>query len=317
MKPFQPLRWLSNPHVQTIVGQYLHNLWSAVPSTQHILSLPDGDRIVLHETVTTPARPEQPVALLVHGLGGCARSGYMERITLRLSKLGWRAFRMDMRACGAGVGLARRFYTAACSQDVRAALEYLAQKFPQAPLAVLGFSLGGNIVLKYVGEAADALPRLLRAVVALAPPIDLVRSSEMLSRLPWYDAFYVYNLTRQVRRHQQHFPDLPPAVFPRSLTVRLFDDCYTAPRWGFAGALAYYREASAAPYIPAIRTPTFILTARDDPFVAVEPFEKLSASAVEVHISDQGGHLGFLGRDWKGGVRWAETQIIEWLKKHI
>jgi uncharacterized protein len=128
----------------------------------------------------------------------------------------------------------------------------------------------------------------------------------------------VHLLTKQVEQHQRHFPDLPRVAWPRRTTLRQFDDLYTAPRWGYADALDYYRQASACSRIAAIRMPTFILTARDDPFVAVEPFDQLQASpppGVEVHITAQGGHLGFLGKDETGGIRWAETQVANWLVK--
>jgi predicted alpha/beta-fold hydrolase len=327
--PFRPLPLLGNPHVQTILG----NLLAGVPRTsrvqKRIVALPDGDRIMLHETAPRLISPlplgerwalraRVPIALLVHGLGGSHRSGYMTRMTNRLGDLGWRVFRMDLRAAGAGIRLARRFYSAACSEDVRIVVENLSVAFPETPLTVLGFSLGGNIVLKFAGElAARPLPSL-RAVATIAPPIDLVRCSELLARFPFYDAFYVHHLTSQVTQHQQYLPDVPKVVFPRRMNLRQFDDLYTAPRWGYADALDYYRQASASPWIPAIRVPTFILTARDDPFVAVEPFETLPAlTAVEIHISAHGGHLGFLGRDGFGGIRWAEAQIVNWLTKQI
>ena len=102
------------------------------------------------------------------------------------------------------------------------------------------------------------------------------------------------------------------------MSLRQFDDIYTAPRWGYADALDYYGKASALPWIPAIRVPTFILTARDDPFVAVEPFDALpTLPSIEVLISAHGGHMGFLGSDGNGGIRWAEAQVVNWLIKQI
>jgi predicted alpha/beta-fold hydrolase len=182
----------------------------------------------------------------------------------------------------------------------------------------VGFSLGGNIVLRFAGECGStALPNL-RAVATIGPPIDLVRCSEMISRLRFYDAFYVRHLVRQVTEHHRWFPDLPVVAFPRRTTLRMFDDLYTAPRWGYADALDYYRQASALSGMGAIRVPTYILTARDDPFVAVQPFEELTPNpAVEVHISAHGGHLGFLGVDGIGGIRWAETQLVSWLTNMV
>jgi uncharacterized protein len=313
---FQPLPLLGNPHVQTILGSLLSGGRRASIARQHVIALPDGDRIVLHET--PPRRPgaQETIALLVHGLGGCHRSGYMQRTTNRLCDLGWRVFRMDLRGAGAGLSLARRFYNAACSDDVRVVIEHLAEAWPGVPLAVVGFSLGGNIVVKLAAECAERpLPSLI-AVAAMAPPLDLIRCSDLIAKYPLYDAFYVHHLTTQVAEHERHFPDLPKIVFPRRTTLRQFDELYTAPRWGYANALDYYGQASALPSVPKIRVPSFLLTARDDPFVAVESFDAIQAAPpVEVHIAERGGHLGFVGPDGSGGIRWAETQIVNWLQK--
>jgi predicted alpha/beta-fold hydrolase len=312
---FRPLPLLGNPHVQTILGNLLRGRPRTARVAKRIVPLQDGDNIVLHES---SARNDAPIALLIHGLGGSHRSPYMARMTQRLNERGWHVFRMDLRCAGAGLRFARRFYNAACSADVRAVVERLHAAYPRSPIAVVGFSLGGNIALKFAGElAADPLPAL-GAVAAIAPPIDLIRCSEMIARYPLYDRFYVHHLTTQVVRHQQHFPDLPRVEFPRRTNLRLFDELYTAPRGGYADALDYYRKASALPWIEAIRVPTFILTARDDPFVAIEPFDALPRmESVEVHIAPHGGHMGFLGADGAGGIRWAETQLVGWLENQI
>jgi predicted alpha/beta-fold hydrolase len=118
----------------------------------------------------------------------------------------------------------------------------------------------------------------------------------------------------EARLRQRFFPDLPPLRFPRRMTIRLFDELYTAPRSGFADAMDYYRKASCATLIHRIQVPTLILTARDDPFIAVEPFEELKLPAnVQVRLVAHGGHIGFLGWDGCGGIRWAERRLVEWV----
>jgi predicted alpha/beta-fold hydrolase len=262
--------------------------------------------------------PHRPIAVLIHGLGGSHRSAYLPRMARRLNDAGWRVFRMDLRGAGAGVRLARRFYNAGCSDDIRAVVEYLSARWPGQPIVVAGFSLGGNIALKLAGESAEQPLPGLHAVVAVAPPVDLVRCSTRLARHRFYDAFFVRLLVEQVSKHQHHFADLPRIAFPRRLKLQGFDDIYTAPRWGYADALDYYQRASALPHMGAIRVPTYILTARDDPFIAVEPFEELTMPpSVEVQITPHGGHLGFLGADGAGGIRWAETQIVRWMERSL
>jgi predicted alpha/beta-fold hydrolase len=136
----------------------------------------------------------------------------------------------------------------------------------------------------------------------------------MLAAYPFYDRHFVHSLMRQVQCQQRYFPELASVAFPRRMTLRLFDDLYTAPRGGFADALDYYRRASALPLLGDIQVPTFILTAADDPFIDVAIFRRLPASANrEVLISKRGGHLGFLGWDGAGGIRWAERRVADWI----
>ncbi len=314
MTPFRPLPLLGNPHLQTVLGHVLAGARLTFPSRPARVALADGDALAIHDTTPRHWHRGGPVAVLVHGLGGCHDSPYVRRVTQQLALGAARVIRVDLRGCGAGARLARRFFCAACSDDLRAVLEYVHARLPDSPLLLAGFSLGGGIVLKLAGEAADRPVAGLCAVASVAAPLDLVRCSTMLERLPFYDTFFVRNLVRQVRELECRVPDLTPVRFPRRLTVRQFDDLYTAPRWGFAGVRDYYEKASALPWVGRIRVPAFLLTARDDPFIAVESFEDLAPSNhVERHIAPRGGHLGFLGSDGRGGLRWAERQVADWL----
>jgi predicted alpha/beta-fold hydrolase len=317
-RPFRPLPLLGNPHVQTVLGNLMSWTRDSHAATVRTIALGDGDALAVHDACPPPWQPHQPIAVLVHGLAGCHRSPYMRRVANRLTAAGARVARVDLRGAGAGVKLARRFYNAACSHDLRAVLAALHAEYPAAPLLLLGFSLGGNIVLKLAGEAADAAVPGLVAVAAVAPPIDLVRCSEMISRLPFYDRFYVRQLIGQVQAHARHFSDVAPPVFPLRASLREFDDVYTAPRWGYAGALDYYRRASAKALMSRIQLPCLILTARDDPFIALEPFlDMMPSPLVQIEVAAHGGHLGFLGGDGQGGVRWAETRVVAWALRQV
>ncbi|MCI0684625.1 MAG: alpha/beta fold hydrolase [Gemmataceae bacterium] len=317
-RPFRPLPLLGNPHVQTVLGNLLSWTGNRHAATVRTVPLPDGDALAIHDSCPPVWQRGGPIAALVHGLAGCHRSGYMRRIDNRLTAAGVRVVRIDLRGAGAGMKLARRFYNAACSPDVRAVIEALHRDSPASRIALLGFSLGGNVVLRLAAEAGVDPVGGLAAVVALAPPIDLVRCSELISRQPFYDRFYVRQLIAQVAEHGRHFPDLPSVEFPARATLRDFDEVYTAPRWGFANALAYYEHASATSLIPTIRVPCLILTARDDPFVAVTSFlEATPGPGVTIDITLHGGHLGFLGGDGAGGIRWAESRVISWARSQL
>jgi predicted alpha/beta-fold hydrolase len=156
----------------------------------------------------------------------------------------------------------------------------------------------------------------LAGVAAVAPPIDLEGCSALLAqpRNRVYERYFVRCLVGQVLRQQRHSRHLPRTRFPARLTLQQFDDLYTAPRWGYFDALDYYRRASAAPLLAQVTVPAFVLTSRDDPFIAVEPFERLPLRPqFQVHIAERGGHLGFLGWDGVGGIRWGERCVLEWV----
>jgi predicted alpha/beta-fold hydrolase len=260
---FRPLRFLGNPHVQTILGNILPGPSSELPARQHYVLLPDGDRLVLHDTVPKNWRPGDPMALLLHGLGGSHRSGCLLRVGPLLLERGLRMARLDLRGAGKGAALARNGYNAGCSPDVRAAALAMLERSPASPLTLVGFSLGGNVALKLAGELHDqALPGLVR-VVAVSPPIDLEACSALLAlpRNRFYERFFVRHLVAQVRRQRRFFPDLRVPRFPQRLSLRLFDELYTAPRGGFLDALDYFRRSSA---LSALYRPHYLTDADPD-----------------------------------------------------
>jgi len=302
--------------VQTVLGNLLPAPRLHYPAGLQELALPDGDRLALHDSLPVRWRAGDPVVLLVHGLGGSHRSAYMVRLANALMSRRARVVRIDLRGAGAGAGRARKLYNGGCSADVRAAAHEVQRWAPGSPLLLLGLSLGGNIVLKLAGEAAaQPVPGLAR-VAAIAPPIDLAACAEAIAR-PHnriYEAYYVRALVRQVKRHWRFFRDELRVRFPRPTTLRVFDDLYTAPRGGYADALDYYRRASAAPLLADIQVPSYILAARDDPFIAPDIFETMRPPReLELHLVAHGGHMGFLGWDGAGGIRWAEQRAVDWL----
>jgi predicted alpha/beta-fold hydrolase len=317
-RQFRPLPWLGNAHLQTVLSQCLTGPRLAHPTHERQLTLPDGDRLVLHDSVPVGWSRGDRIALLVHGLCGCHRSAIIQRVGRMLLHQRLRVVRLDLRGAGRGAALARRTYHAGISEDVRAAALEVLRWAPTSPLTLVGFSLGGNVVLKLAGEASDEPLTGLERVAAVGPPIDLARCTEMLAlpRNRFYENYFLIRLIAQVRQRERLIPDLPRTRFPLRLRLRHFDDLFTAPQWGFAGALDYYRRASALPFIPRITVPTLILTAHDDPFIAVQPFLDLAAPPnVEVHVQERGGHLGFLGPDGAGGIRWAERRVVEWVAR--
>lgn len=323
MKPieipeFRPHPLLRGPHVQTLAGFYLPAKRIPYRAVPYVVTLPDGDQLVLHEDCPPDWQRTDGMALLMHGLAGCHRSGYMIRIADKLCAAGVRVFRMDLRGCGAGAKCARLPYHAGRSDDALAAVHYILGTAPDSALALVGFSLSGNVLLKLLGEAPGNLPLQITCAAAVNPPIDLAACVARLERPGnrFYDRHFVKLLNRHVRlrrRWSPDSPDFPTGQRPRRLFD--FDDWFTAPVCGYGTAAIYYAQCSAEQFVPAIRIPTLILTSRDDPLVPAEPFESLALPpCVRLHLTEHGGHLGYVGRrNGDPDGRWMDWRIVDWV----
>jgi hypothetical protein len=312
---FQPMMGLRNAHVQTVLGVLLRG--SAFPhrTVRRIVALPDGDKLVLHDTQPAKWQTTEPIALLLHGIGGSHRSGPVVSLARMLYRRGIRVMRLDFRGAGAGMPLARKTYHAGCSADVRAAIGAIHRLEPKSPIWLTGISLGGNVALKLAGE--NGTPPGLTRVAVIAPPVDLAACLERISHPTnrWYDRYFVSDLLSGARRRQRFFPELALPALPKPMTLRLFDEILTAPRGGFRDAADYYAQSSSAQFVPTIGVPTLILAARDDPFVDPGPIEALrSKASIEIRLTDHGGHVGYLGRD---NLYWGEQAVTDWLASTV
>lgn len=311
---FRSLPLLSNPHVQSVVAMFWPSRRESFPSIHRVVEMPDGDKLVV--VVSTPPewRPVRRTVVMVHGLCGCYGSPYLVRMAGKLYQRGLRAVRVNLRGCGSGVGLARQPYHSGRSEDVRRVIEWLARESPESPVTLVGFSLGGNIVLKMAGEDGERPTARLDSVIGVSAPIDLMACSRLIGqpRNRIYDWYFVRRLLATVRELHRFFPDLPPIDLPPRLTLRMFDDLYTAPRSGFRDAADYYTRASSGPLVERIVVPTLLLSSRDDPFIATGPFEQLPRRPnIEVCLTDGGGHLGFLGFTGKSrDHRWMDERLV-------
>jgi len=315
LAPFRPFPFLGRPHLQTILASQLHLPFGPPSRVEHVV-VPGGDRVALEVSTPDGWRPDGPTALLVHGLCGSSRSPYLVRLARRLHRRGIRSVRMNLRGCGPGRGLAREPYHSGRSEDLHAVLTHLLAGAPGSGIAVAGFSLGGNIALKLAGELASEATASIACVVAVCPPVDLLASSRKLARSEnrLYESLFVRDLRRDVLHRQRCFGDPAPAL-GRRMSLREFDDAYTAPRCGFADALDYYARASSAPLLPRIAVPTRILIAEDDPLIDAATLRDMPLPPhVHVEWSPHGGHLGFLGRPGgPGGFRWMDSLVLEWI----
>jgi uncharacterized protein len=314
---FEPHPLLRNGHSQTIAGRYLPGRRLRLASTVHEISIDDGDRLCVFESVPDRWQPGDPAALLVHGLAGCARSPYVVRIAARLVEIGIRVVRINLRGAGSGFGMARSTYHSGRTEDLRAVACWIAHRAPKSPIALVGFSLGGNLVLKLAAEAATAPLEGLDCVLAANPPLDLVACCRHLQRPEnrLYDRNFVRLLRRDVARLHARFPELGPVDLSRAHSLYEFDELYTAPRNGFRDAYDYYARSSAGPRIPQVAVPGLVVHACDDPFIPVEPFQSVHfPPQLALELLPSGGHLGYFSRNrWLGDHRWLDARLTAWL----
>jgi predicted alpha/beta-fold hydrolase len=320
---FQPPWVLRNGHAQTLAGAYLFSRWplrdacSNLTTAMGEVSLNDGDRLIFHDDCPTDWQQGDRVALLLHGLAGDHNSPYMPRIARQLNQRRVRTIRLDWRGCGAGTSLARYPYHSGRSADLEATLDELQRRFRNSSMSVIGFSMGGNVLLKLLGEAgalANGAAGISRAV-AVCPPINLAVTVEYIRSgwARWYDRYFAKVCIRDVRRRLRVRPDsiVPDGWFGRlPRTMRDFDESFTAPVCGFSSAAAYYARCSACQFLPTIAVPTLIIAAQDDPVIPYAPFHEATLSpAVELRAPRHGGHLGFVT---SSGPGWLDRQIIDW-----
>jgi hypothetical protein len=203
---------------------------------------------------------------------------------------------------------------------LRAVADWLARRAPGSPIALVGFSLGANLVLKLAAEAAERPLEGLDCVLAANPPIDLAACCRQIQRREnrIYDRNFLRNLRAEVARLHALFPDLGPPALSEVRSLFDFDDLYTAPRNGYAGAGEYYDRNSAGPLIPQIQVPGLVVHAEDDPFIPAEPFRKVAfPPGLALELKSHGGHLGYFSRtSWGGDRRWLDSRLAGWLASH-
>jgi len=314
---FRPFPLISGLHQQTILGT-MFNFQFFISSETEYVELPDMDKMALEVTTPKKWKPSDPTAVLVHGLCGSHESPYLVRICKKLMKKGIRTVRINLRGCGSGKGLARNIYHCGSSDDVGYVLKYLKKNYPDSPMYLGGFSLGGNIVLKLVGELAGEASKYLEGVFAVSPPINLVSSMRMLTnpKNRLYERYFLRHLLDQVSQLHEMFPDLPKVNLPERMTVFDFDELYVAPKLGYASAFDYYKHCSSIHLVPHIQIPCKILFAIDDPIVDPHDIDSVELpDNIEVLKTDFGGHLGYIGMPGDS-FRWLDKVVVSWLQDH-
>src|SRR6185369_5383094 len=268
-----------------------------------------------------PNKYDHATLVMWHGIEGSSNSAYMLATAEKAFRAGLNVVRMNNRNCGGTERLTPTLYHGGMSGDVRAVLSELMDRDRLPAIVVVGFSLGGNIVLKLAGEYGDRAPEQLRGVAAISPSVDLLASSQLLmSPRNWiYHKNFLFYLKRRIKVKEHLFPGTYDLNALRKIsTLREFDSVYVAPAFGFADVDDYYTRASSLPHIAHIRIPTVIIHAQDDPFVPFAPLRTPSVSQnsnVLLLAPERGGHLAFLSAVIEDEDRfWAENRLIDFCR---
>jgi len=319
---FSPAPGLGNPHLQTLWGP----LWrkkTVLERQRERLWLEDGDFLDLDWF--GPHDATVPLVLLLHGLTGSSNSPYIVGMQQALAAQGWASVALNWRGCSGEPNLLPRSYHSGASEDLAATIAHLKSKRPLAALYAVGYSLGGNVLLKHLGESAGDSG--LQAGVAVSVPFRLDQCADRIGQgfSKVYQAHFMREMLAYIKDKQRQFQHdgrvdglatlsrLGPLTGMR--TFWDFDGRVTAPLHGYRDAEDYYRRASSRYFLGAIRTPTLIIQAADDPFVfrhsLPEPAEL--ATDTEFELQDKGGHVGFVDGSLGKPGYYLERRIPEWL----
>ena len=302
--------------VQTIVGsQFKGGELPCPPRIMHELHLDKQAKAILYEIEAKDTT--KPIVLLAHGMGGCSESGYIKRIATKLWMRGFGVFLINQPGCGPGMGLSSRMWHGGSSDDLARMLEFVIQRNPEKSLLPVGFSLSGNVLLKYLGESRN-IPDNVLGAFAVNPPVDLRIASEIISR-KWSCAVFNKYYMKLIRNQAVALVDrFPSALSPlKNLkTIWDFDVSYTAPAGGFKDVDDYYDRCSSRHFLQEIKIPTTILSAHDDPFVPGKLFDQIAMSEKVILLKpEQGGHMGYISRHATphGDRRWMDYAVLEWV----
>ena len=319
---YSPAWWLPGGHLQTLWGKLARRSRS-LPLRLHRWSTPDGDEL---EVYSLEAHAGAPHLLLLHGLEGSIRSHYANGLLSLFADAGWGAHFLVFRSCGESMNRARRLYHSGDTADVRLVLGRVISELPFSPLCIAGISLGGNVLLKLLGELGSGVHPNVKAAATISVPYCLEPSARRINRgfSRVYQRFFLRTLKTKALKKREAYPDLPDASTVRKIrTMVEFDDLITAPLHGFQNAEDYYRRSSSAGFLQNIRVPTLLISAADDPFLPTETLRSVREAAranpaLHIEFSARGGHVGFVsGRfPWRA-MYYAEHRILKFFQSIV
>lgn len=312
LPPFKAPWWLGSTHLQTILAKYLAPK-QQVTTHQTMLQLPDGDELQLNFGTTLQPSPNTPLVVLLHGLEGNLQSHYIQGMLRSLEKHGYATVLMHFRGCHGKANKLPRAYHSGDTADFGYLISTLQQQYPDVPLAAIGFSLGGNVLVKYCGEQGTANP--LFAAVAVSAPLDLSASADRINQgfSKVYQRYLLGRLKATMQRKLAAHASFPLPVNEADIqqlqSIRQFDELITAPMHDFLHAEDYYQRCSGKAFLNKVASPLLLVHAGDDPFLGASsiPNAKELNPFVQLMLSPKGGHVGFVA----GTVPWRRYYWLE------
>jgi len=318
---YAPARWLPGAHAMTVYAS-VAPVRPRPPQARERWELPDGDFLDVDRTAGDG--PDAPVLVVLHGLEGSSRAPYVRGLVAAARARGLASVAVNFRGCSGEENRLARFYHSGETGDVGLVLDRLAAERPGRPLVLAGFSLGGNVTAKYLGERGEALPPELRAAAAISPPLDLSRCANALDAPGFWNLVYRERFLRRLREKAlakaPRFPEVfdVPAI-RAARTFSAFDGVVTARIHGFASAEDYWRRCSSGGFLAGVRRPLLALCAGNDPIAPVDE-DSLAAAranpAVTLEVTAAGGHVGFVAGSPLRPSFWAEARVVEFLARH-
>ncbi len=315
MTSFRPAWWLPGPHLPTLWAALVRRRAPVTTRTER-LELADGDFIDLHWVGATAG----PIIVVLHGLEGSFYSKYVGAILERIERRGWGGVLMQFRGCSGQPNRLDRSYHSGDTGDLEFLLRTLVQRHPNRPIMAVGYSLGGNVLLKYLGESARSSE--LSAAAAVSVPFDLAAAASRLNQ--GLSKLYQHHLVRSLQNKLRvKFSTRPSPIALNELShwndFWSFDNNITAPLHGFANVDEYYSRSSCRQYLESITTPTLIIHSSDDPFLSAEaiPTDDELSHCTEMILTERGGHVGFVGgRNPLNPQYWIDDRLMAWFDRN-
>lgn len=320
MKPYRAPAWLPGGHAQTIYPLLIKPV--ARPYRRERWETPDKDFIDLDwndATGPVPTNDQTPLVVLFHGLEGSSNSHYARALMNALAAVGWSGAVVHFRGCSGEPNRLPRAYHSGDSEEIDWILRRFRHQYPNRALYAAGVSLGGNALLKWLGERESSAASVIDAAAAISAPLDLTACGHHLGR--GFNRVYAEHFLRSLKPASVAKLKRFPGLFDQrrldlARSLYEFDDVVTAPLHGFAGVDDYWRRASSKPWLPAIRVPTLVLNALNDPFLPSHALPRMNqvSSAVKLENPREGGHVGFVTGSIPGKLDWLPQRLLHFFQ---